>query len=186
MRAIAGPAAALLGGSYALAVLIELDLTVPIYWATCRDNLDWNGKTYLGGRQGGVNEIKDQGGEVLGLSFSISGVPSDLIAIALSEPIQGKRASISLAIMEPVRQQIVDVIPLWTGDLDQMPISESGGTATIAVTAEHRGIVFARPKGVMYSDADQQRLHPGDRCLEFLTSQSAHQDIWPAAAWFRA
>lgn len=185
MRTLAAPAQALLGGTYALAVLIELDLTAPIYWATCRDDIDWNGNRYLGGRQGGVAEIKDQGGEVLGLSFSISGVPADMIALALAEPIQGHRAVITLALMEPVRQQIVDTIQLWTGDLDQMPIQESGGTATISVTAEHRGIVFARPKGTMYTDADQQRLHPGDKCLEFLTAQSAHADIWPAASFWR-
>jgi len=185
VRALTAPSHALLGGQYALAVLVEMQLTQPIYVATCRSDLEWNGNTYLGGRQVGVDPIKDQGGEVVGLSFGLSGVPADLIAVALAEPIQGRRAVVRLAIMEPEGQQIVDVIQLWTGTLDQMPITEDNNMATINVTAEHRGIFFARAKGVMYSDAAQQRLYPGDKCLEFLTAQAAHQDVWPAAAWGR-
>lgn len=185
MRTLTAPAALLLGTSYSLAVLIEMDLVSPIYIATCRDTLDWGGNSYLGGTQTGVEQIKDQGGEVVGLSFAMSGVPSDLIAVALAATIQGKTAKVSMAIMRPEDQVIVDVIELWTGTLDQMPIKEDQGTATISVTAEHRGITYARAKGLLYSDYEQQRLFPGDKCLEFLVAQAQHQDVWPAASFFK-
>ena len=185
MRTLTAPAQTLLGGQYALAVLVEMGLDQTLYVATCRDDLPWNGHLYLGGRQGAVGEIKDQGGEVVGLSFALSGVPLDLIATALGEQIQGRFAKVSLALMTPAEQVILDVIDLWTGTLDQMPIKEDGTTATVTVTAEHRGITFARPKGILYSDATQQALYPGDKCLEFLTSQAQHIDVWPAASWGR-
>jgi len=185
MRTLSAPGALLLGHQFSVALLIEMRLSATIYWATCRDDIPWGGHTYLGGRQGGIEPVKDQAGEVVGLTFVLPGVPSDLIAIALAEPIQGKVAIISLALMEPVGQQITDVIEIWTGTLDQMPIKEEGTSATINVTAEHRGITYARPKGIMYSDYEQQRLYPGDRCLEFLNAQAQHQDVWPAASYFK-
>lgn len=185
MRTLTAQGRALLGTQFALAVLVEMQTTVPMFVATCRDDIDWNGHTYLGGRQASVDQIREQGGEVIGLSFTLSGVPSELIAVALAEPIQGRIAMVSLALMEPANQKIVEVIELWTGTLDQMPIKEENNMATITVTAEHRGITFARAKGRLYSDAEQQRAFPYDRCLEFLASQAAHQDVWPAASFFR-
>jgi hypothetical protein len=185
MRVLTAQAELLLGKTFALAVLVEMQTSPPIFVATCRDDIAWDGNVYLGGRQGGIEQIKDQGGEVVGLTFTLAGVPTALIAVALSEAVQGRRATVSMAIMEPVNQQIADVIELWTGSLDQMPIKEEGETATITVTAEHRGITYARPKGALYSDAVQQAMYPGDRCLEFLTAQSAHVDVWPAASWGR-
>jgi hypothetical protein len=185
MKTLAVPAAALLGHRLALAQLVEMDLTAPIYVTTSRDNLLWSGKTYIGGRQTAIDSIKDQGGEIAGLSFQLSGVPNDLLAIALAEPIQGKAVRVYTAIMDPDTQAIVDVQPAWAGTLDLMPISQGPATSIITVTAEHRGITFARAKGLRYSDGDQQQLYPGDRCLEFLVSQATHQDTWPAAAFFR-
>lgn len=185
MRTISAPGAALLGGQWTLALLIELQLTVPVYLATCRDSIVWAGNTYVGGKQTAVSELKDAGGEIVGLRFGLSGVPSSMIAIALAEPIQGKLARLSLAMMTPTTQAITDVIELWTGTLDQMPITESGDFATVNVTAEHRGMTYSRPKGILYSDAEQQRLFVGDKSLEFLASQAQHQDVWPAASYFK-
>ena len=186
MRALTAPSQALLGGAYSLACLVEMRFPgSTTYLATCRDNLEWNGHVYSGGRQGAIDQISDQGGQVVGLQFTLSGVPSDYIAIALGEHIQGSPVFISLALMHPDTEAILDVLPLWTGTLDQMPISESGGSASISVTAEHIGLTFARPKGVLYSDAVQQALYPGDRCLEYLSAQAAHQDIWPSASYDR-
>lgn len=185
MRTVSAPGVALLGGKWSLALLIELQLTVPVYLATCRDSIDYGGHTYVGGKQTAVGELKDAGGEIVGLRFGLSGVPASMIAIALAEPIQGKLARLSLAMMAPGTGAITDVLLLWTGTLDQMPISESGDLATINVTAEHRGMTYSRPKGILYSDAEQQRLFPGDKSLEFLASQAQHVDVWPASTYFR-
>jgi hypothetical protein len=185
MRIINVDATALLGTKYPFAMFLELQLTIPTYLATCRDSIDWNGHTWIGGKALGVDEISEQSGEVVGLRYSLSGVPSDMISIALSEPIKGKAAIAYLAIMYPDTQAIADVFQIWSGTLDQMPVTEQDESATVSVSAEHLGISFARPKGIMYSDAEQQRLYPGDRCLEFLASQAQHQDVWPAASFFR-
>lgn len=173
------------GTRIAMALLVRMHLTALVCVATCRDDIEWSGQTFLGGKQTAAEPIRDQGGEVVGMQFQLSGVPTDYIAMALAEPIQGKLVEMFCAFFDPDTQAILDVIQVWTGTLDTMPISQGPETSSITVTAEHRGITFARPRGFRYTDADQQRLYPGDRSLEFIVSQSAHADTWPSAAFFR-
>lgn len=185
MRTLLAPAAAVLGNRLALAQLVEMDLTVPLYVTTARDTIVWSSKTYIGGRQTAIDAIKDQGGEVVGVAFQLSGVPNDLLAIALAEPIQGKAVRVYTCLMDPDTQAILDVLPAWAGTLDQMPVSQGIDTSVITVTAEHRGITFASPKGKRYSDGDQQALYAGDLSLSHIVAQATHQDTWPAAEFFK-
>jgi hypothetical protein len=202
MKPISPAASLLFGNRLALAQLVAMYLTEPVYVTTARDNIiattldptnafgpgtggTSTSKTFIGGRQTAIDSIKDQGGEIAGLTFQLSGVPNEVLGIALAEPIQGKAVRVFTCIMDPDSQAIVDVQPAWAGTLDQMPISQGVDSSVITVTAEHRGITFARAKGLRYTDGDQQMLFPHDRCLEFLVAQSTHQDVWPAAAFFR-
>lgn len=186
MRTIAAPALALLPGHMALVQLTEMRFSSgTIYIANCRDDIVYGGNTYLGGKQMAIDPIKDQGGQVQGLNFSLNGVPSDLLALALVEPIQGRPIIVSLAIMDPDSQVILAVDQVWSGTMDVMPITQDGISATVSVTAEHRGISFARPKGVKYTDLDQRMLYPLDASLQYIVSQSTHKDVWPAAGFFR-
>jgi hypothetical protein len=182
---MSAPGLALLGNRIAIALLVELQLTQPVRVTTARDSIVWNGGTFIGGRQTGVDPIKEQGGEVIGMAFTLSGVPTEYLSLALQEQIQGKLVTMWFCLMNPDTQAIVDVMELWRGTLDQMPINQGPATATIKVTAEHRGITFSRPRGLKYTDADQQRLFSGDRALEFIVSQATHQDVWPSAAFFK-
>ncbi len=185
MRTLSTAGAALLGKQSALTLLVELQLSTSIYVNTSAVDIEWGGHTYIGGRSVSIEPVNDQGGEMQQLRFSLSGVPSEYVALALAEPIQGKRVIVSTALMSADTNVITDVLRLWTGTLDQMPIKHGPQTSTISVTAEHRGIAFSRPKGVRYSDADQRRAHSGDRALEYLVDQSTHQDVWPSAAYGR-
>lgn len=186
MRSIPSTPASWLGNRLGLALLVEMQLsTAPLYAATCPVDINWNGNTYLGGRQVAIDDIKDQGGEVQALRFTLSGVPSEMLAIALAEPIQGRPVYVRAALLNPDTMEIGAVLPLWSGQLDQMPVRHGGETSVISVTAEHRGIAFARAKPLRYTDADQRRLFSGDRSLEYLISQSQHQDVWPSAAFFK-
>lgn len=185
MRTLSSGGSALLGVKSTLALLIEMQLTTPIYLTTAIIDIDYAGNTYVGGRGVDVEVVKDQGGELQQLRFSLSGVPSSYIALALSEPIQGKVVKVSTALMDPANDSILDVMPLWSGTLDQMPIKHGAEFSVISVTAESRGVSFSRPKGVRYTDSEQARLYSGDHCLEFLVSQAAHQDTWPSASFFK-
>ena len=80
---------------------------------------------------------------------------------------------------------VLDSPTVWAGTLDQMPISRGVNTSTIGVTALHRGATFRNPKPLRYTDSDQQQVSAGDTSMRYVVSQSQHQDIWPAASFFR-
>lgn len=187
MRTVSSPAAAVLAsGVVPMALLIEMDLTAPLNVNTSNINLVVSGTTYMGvGGLGSVAALADTPAEVRGLTFQISGVPSDRISLALSEPVQGKAVRIKTAILDPSTYAVLDTRLRWAGLLDVMTISESGGAATINVSAEHAGIDLSRSAASLYSDAEQQRLNPGDLFLQFMADQVSQRIVWPSVEFFK-
>lgn len=187
MRSISGPAAsALASGRVALVLLVEMQLTSTLRLASSAVTISWGGFDWLGaGSLGAVEEVADTAGDYKSLRFVLSGVPASNLAIALAEPIRDKACILRLAVLDPDTHAVLDAPVVWTGTLDQMPVTLSGETCTIAVVAEHAGVAYARPKPLRYTDADQQRLYPGDTSLRFVVDQAQHQDVWPASSYFR-
>ena len=188
MRTLSGPAqTALASGSAALAILVEMQFAGgTVRLATARTDIVSGGETFTAaGLAGQIDEIEDKASEVGGLRFTLSGIDTAVIAIALGEQVRGRPIKFWLAVLDSATHALLDSVLLWTGQMDTMPISQQGNTATISITAEHRGVLFGRPRPLRYTDGDQQRLHPGDRGLAYVVSQSATQDIWPAASYFR-
>lgn len=179
-------AAALASGHVMLVPLVEMDLSSPLYLNASPLDLDVRGTLYQGTRGlGKINAVADTPAEVCGLSFELSGVRTDALSLMLSEPVRGKAVRLKLAILNPADGSVLDVHQRWAGWLDVMSLSESGGTGTITVTAEHGGIDLTRPASSYYSDDEQQRLHPGDLFLQFMSDQVEQRITWPVAAWFR-
>lgn len=148
----------------------------------------YQGTDYLGaGNFGSVEEVNDTPGDESAMRFTLSGVPADSLALALRDApdTKGARATLSLALLDPSSKTIVDVLQLFTGFVDQMPINFSPESSSIAAVCTHRGETFSRPKPLRNTDADQQRLYPGDTSRRFVVSQAQKQDVWPSAAFFR-
>lgn len=187
MRTIDSNAQAVLdSGAAAVVMFIEMALSTTLRLNTSAVTIAWNGYDWSGaGALGSIEEIEDLAGEQKSMRFTLSGVPTSLLSVALSEPIRNKACTMWLGILDSTTHAVLDAVQAWAGTLDQMPISQSGETCTISVTAEHAGATMARPKPLRYTDADQQKLYPGDTCLRFVVSQANHQDVWPAAGFFR-
>ena len=187
MRSISGPAATVLaGGVVPMALLLTIGTTPAIRLNSSAVTIQWGSDLFYGiGTLGAVDSVRDTPRETQPLRFTLSAVPSDVLALALSESIKGASVTLWLAILDPTSHAIVDVPQLFTGSVDQMPISRSGSEATVAVTASHRGDTFRRPKPLRNTDGDQQKLVPGDTSRRFVVSQSQVQDVWPAASFFR-
>lgn len=186
-RTVAAPAQAVLdGGTPVVVAFVEMLLSTPLRLNTSSVAIDWNGHTWEGaGPLGAIEEIEDTPAEMKSLRLSLSGVPSSLLAVALAEPVRNKGCTVWFGVLDPTTHAVLDSIQAWSGSLDQMPITQTGETCTVTVTAEHAGAYFARPKPLRYTDADQQRLYPGDTSMRFVVSQANHQDVWPAAAFFK-
>lgn len=187
MRTLSGAASAALSSSrVTIATLVEMMLTQPIRLNSSPVNLPWGGYDWLGaGNLGAIDEVKDSPGERKPLRFSLSAVPSDQLSLALQEPVRNRICNVYLAILDNDTQQVVDAPLTWTGTLSHMPIEQTGDTAVISVIAAHAMDTMGRIKPLRYTDADQRRLFAGDTSLRFVVSQANHQDIWPAASFFR-
>lgn len=187
MRTVASPAAAVLSGSaVALSMFIEMAFD-PVLRVCCESiDIDWNGFTWTGvGSVGNIDPVTDSTGGSEAVRFALSGIPSENIALALSSTVRDRSVKIYVATMDPDTHAVLDATLIWAGVLDQMTISEEGKTSTVGVTAKHIGSLFSRVKSIRYTAGDQQKVAPGDTSLRFLTSQSQHQDIWPAGSFGR-
>lgn len=169
-----------------VATLVKMELTEPILMCSASHLLSWGGEDYLAlGDLGTIQEIDDSPGENKSIQFTLNGVKPELLSIALAEPVRGKVVTVRMAIVHPDTHAVIDAPVVWRGTLDQMSVTMNQTTSTVNVTAEHRGATFARPKPVRYTNVDQQKLYPGDTSLQYITSQANHQDVWPAASFFK-
>jgi hypothetical protein len=151
-------------------------------------NLTWNGYTWQGvGQLGQVEEVKEaEGSEVSGLAFTLSGVPSALIALALGENYQRRVVNVYVGFLDlPTHAVLADPVLEWSGLLDTMAVVDEGGTSTIRVTAENELYDFARPSPLYWTDEDQRKLFPGDTGLRFAKQLNDRPIVWPAAEFFR-
>ena len=173
-----------------LVALVRLDFPAsPILLASSNMDIVAPSGTYRGAAGlGQVSQIDDSPGEIKGLQFALSGVPSEYIGLALSEDseVQGSPVTIRTGIIDGQTYTLCDEPIVWQGRLDTMSIEEDGETCTIAVTAESTAVDLLRGNPLTYSDADQQMLFPGDFAFGFIVSQANKPIVWPDKQWFQA
>ena len=126
---------------------------------------------------GAIEAIAETDSSQQGLAFTLSGVPESALALALTEDLQGRDVTVRLAVVDETGTLQVDDA-VWQGLLDVMSC-EDGESPVIRVTAEHRLVAWEEPAGVMFSDADQQQLHPGDKFFEYTASLVEATILWP-------
>lgn len=147
-------------------------------------NVDYGGHTYstlLG--LGTIEPIPETDSEQAGLAFVVSAVPDAAIALALTENVADRVCTLRLAVVDAGVLRVDDAV--WQGLLDVMVVTE-GPNPTVRITAEHMLVSWDEPAGLMYSDADQQQLHPGDKFFEYTAQMSEATLAWPSAAALRA
>lgn len=169
-------------------LLLQMETNPVIRLNSTPVTVSYGGFDWLGaGNFGTVEPVNDQPGDESALRFTLSGVPADSIALALGDApdTKGARVTLSLALLDPASKAVTDVLQLFRGYIDQMPISYSAESASIGVICSHRGETFSRPKPLRNTDGDQQKLYPGDTSRRFVVDQSQVQDVWPAASFWR-
>lgn len=188
MRVLSAQAlAALAAPAVPMVLLVEMDTSAPLFLCTAPIDLVINGATYWGTKgMGRIDAIRESPAEPPQLRFELGGAPSSMVALALTESIQGKAARIKLAILDPADYtKALDVRLRWAGQLDVFTIVDTPPTCTLGVSAETAGIDFSRPGDSPYNDAEQQRLFPGDLAFQYLNSQVEQRIVWPTAEFFK-
>ena len=148
------------------------------FWNGVGD-LVWNGDTYTGtGDLGSVSDIEETSIlKAAGARFTISGIPSGNISIALSKDYPERIAKLWLGFVDQSVSVKADPVLIFSGRMDVMEILEEGETATISIRVENRLIDLERPKLRNYTNTDQKREFAGDDGLEFVAALNDGREI---------
>ena len=138
---------------------------------------------------------------VKGASISLSGIPSELLSLALSEPYQGRIAKIYFGTFQQgsILQETGNYIllegggrvnlesmsqgfnELFSGYMDQMNIEEAGDTATIEMMVENKLIDLERARVARFTSGYQKSVYPGDLGLDFIEDLQDKKISWGRA-----
>lgn len=190
MRTLPSPStSAIAQANVGVVIFVEMDFASGfVRVCSAGHSMSALGETFLGvGRFGEIEPVREgEGGEVSGLSFDLSGVPSQYIATALGEQYQGRAVRVYVGFLAlPNHSMVADPTLEWEGRMDTMTVVDEGGTSRIQVKAEHELYDAERPNTVNWSDEEQQRRFPGDLFLQYVAQMSTREIVWPAASFGR-
>ncbi len=143
-------------------------------------SLSWSGNTWLGsGDMGSLSAVTET--EELtanGVTLSLSGIPSENIALALTEKYRGRPGKIWLGFLNAAMAVIANPKQVFSGRMDVMVIDEGAETSTISISLESRAIDLLRTRERRYTHEDQQIDFPGDMGLEFVSDLQNKDVRW--------
>ena len=142
--------------------------------------MDWDGKTWTGvGVLLGLGALEETSDVVAsGTTVSLSGVPLDLVGLAINEARQGQAGRIWLALLTEDRTVIADPVQAFTGRLDVPELQEDGQSCRITISYESRLIDLSVPRNWRYTHESQQVLFPGDLGFAHVTSLQDQEITW--------
>jgi len=179
----------------------------PIYLWTGLGDLTIGSITYLGtGNMLQISEVKETADiQASGATLTLSGIPTDILALALQEPYQGRLCHIKFGMIGANKDFLLkqdgsflllennaaidistdepDVLtPLFIGYMDQMNIDEGPDTCTIALAVESKLIDLERPRVQRYTSASQKARYAGDLAFDFIPDLQDKPLSWGRSA----
>jgi hypothetical protein len=142
--------------------------------------VEWDGKTWTGvGVLLGLGALEETSDVVAsGTTVSLSGVPLDLVGLAIDEARQGQPGRIWLALLTEDRQIIADPVQAFTGRLDVPEIQEDVQSCRITISYESRLIDLNVPRNWRYTHENQQVLFTGDLGFAHVTAIQDQEITW--------
>lgn len=179
----------------------ELNFSTDVlrFW-TGLGTLVYNGNSYTGA--GNLLQISsiEETSEIAakGATLTLSGIPSESLALALSEPYQGRLCKIyfglfmrgallqedsSYILLENGQKiglelQDTSLTEIFSGYMDQMNIDEGADTSSVQLQVENKLVDLERQRVARYTSAYQKSKYPGDLGLDFVESLQDKQVVW--------
>ena len=135
---------------------------------------------------------------VKGATITISGLSSEALSLALSEPYQGRVCNIyfgtfssgailqesgSFILLQDGSKILIESTKkgfnqMFSGYMDQMNIVDAGDTATIELMVENRLIDLERVRVARFTSGYQKSIYPNDRGLDFVEDLQDKNIAW--------
>jgi len=185
MRDISANMATEFEGRNALPILLaqlEFDSGTLYMWSGLGD-LVWEGNSYIGaGNLIGISTVQEnQNLEAQGIVCTLSGIPSTLLSVALSERSRGRPFRLWLGGInegDSPRGLIDEPYRIFTGLMDVIEMSDDGETALIRLSVESSMLIARRSKIRRYTSEDQKRDYPLDLGLDLINQLQDKEVVW--------
>jgi hypothetical protein len=161
-------------------LLASLSFATPVHIWTVYGTITVGSTAYLGiGTLGSISPVEETTDlAARGISMQLSGVPTAMLAVALTENYQGRECSVLFGALQASGALVSSPVTIFSGRMDVMSINDDGQNATIGMSAENKLVDFRRPREVRYTDQEQKNLFPSDKGLEFVTAIQEKQIYW--------
>jgi hypothetical protein len=136
-----------------------------------------------------------------GATVTLSGVPSEVISLALSEPYQGRICKIYFGMfskgsmldesgnyilledggkiyLDNPQTNFNDLTEIFSGYMDQMNISEGPDASTIELAVENKLVDLERSRVRRFTSAYQKSVYPNDLGLDFVEDLQDKDITW--------
>ena len=133
-----------------------------------------------------------------GATLTLSGVPSSVLSLALSEPYQGRVGKIYLGLFKTafllkestafillesgdkinLETQDTSLTEVFSGFMDRMTIDEQAESSTIGLSLENKLVTLERPRTARYSHEFQRTIDSTDKGLEYVESIQLKEFVW--------
>lgn len=165
--------------------------------------LSYNGVDYYGGGNFiGISPIKEtQDLKAEGVVASLTGIPSNLIALALLEKVRGRPFRFYMATVNTTAYVATEDEPgvvmtedngrvllenefaippyrIFSGLMDVIEFIDNSETATLRLSVESSLIIGQRNTLSRYTPEEQRRLYPGDAGLDFINALQDKEIVW--------
>ena len=131
--------------------------------------------TYLGTGSlmgiSGLDEANDLSAK--SVSITLSGVPAELVSIALQEPYQRRSCKIYFGTTDTTTP-----IEIFSGLMNTMTIQDGGESSTIELVIESKLVQLERSSNRRYTDANHQSRHNGDNFFSYVADLQDKSIIW--------
>jgi hypothetical protein len=139
---------------------------------------------------------------VKGATLTLTGVPSEVLSLALSQPYQGRVCNIyfgtfsTSAILQESGSFILlqdgskinlqdgsaGFNQIFSGYMDQMNIQEDADTSTVTLIVENKLVDLERARVARFTSGYQKSIYPGDLGLDFIEDLQDKQIPWGRSA----
>lgn len=207
----AGTIAALASGNPRFIVLVRIEtplLTLLMTSGTAPK--EYAGETYTVGTLGGISRVRETVKfDDTGITIDFSGVDLPTLSVCASPEFINSAVDVWLLIgsgndFAEFRADSTTVtadstlhtadeadsvyfgdLLLFSGFTAGAPNISYGNESKITVNCTGKFAALDRPRTERYANSDQQQKYPGDLGMQYASTVSSAEVIWPAASWFK-
>lgn len=183
---------------YAVELLFDGDQTLRMW--TGVGTLVYKGQDWVGtGNLLNIDTVEETS-EIAakGANITLSGVPSEVISLALGETYQGRVCNIYFGMFSygsllqesesyillqdgskiNLTKNLTSLTSIFSGYMDQMNIEEGAETSTIELLVENKLVDLERARVARFTSSYQKSIYPNDKGLDFVESLQDKEIVW--------